>query len=57
MISSAGIMGYNFTRIKLDGEYSNSILNSTFRVGDRNLMTLGNFYIRFQGRSITRTKC
>ena len=41
LVSSVGLLGYDFTRIKLDGTYSNDSLSSTFRVGDRKLMASG----------------
>ncbi len=41
LISSVGLMGYNFNRIKLEGNYSKDSLRSTFRIGDKNLMADG----------------
>lgn len=43
LISSVGLLGYDFTRIKFDGNYSNDYLSTTFRVGDRKLMASGSF--------------
>lgn len=41
LISSVGLLGYDFKRIKLNGNYVNNSLSSTFRVGDKNLMAFG----------------
>ena len=43
LISSVGFMDYNFNRVKLNGYYSKDTLQSTFRIGDKNLMANGNF--------------
>ena len=42
LINTGGLLGYDFKRAKLSGEYSNDTLNTTFRLGDKNLMALGN---------------
>ena len=45
LVSSVGLMGYDYKRLKVDGNYTNDSLVSTFRIGDRNLMAAGNLSI------------
>jgi len=41
LINSGGLLGYNFKRVKLVGDYHGDTLNTSFRLGDKNLMALG----------------